>query len=115
MSQLEKLKMYLDPAKTDWTEAEENQLTLLLDFAGDKILKARYPFGTSITDVPVMFSNLQIRMAVDLYGKMGAEGQTSHSENGISRVWETADVSRSLLREVTPMVGGWSNEDVGTE
>ena len=34
---------------------------------------------------------------VEVYGKMGAEGQSSHSENGISRVYEGAWISNKVL------------------
>jgi hypothetical protein len=36
---------------------------------------------------------------------MGAEGQTAHSENGINRTYEAADVSPSILRKIVPLVG----------
>lgn len=34
---------------------------------------------------------------VEIYGKAGGEGQTSHSENGISRTYERAWISDSLF------------------
>lgn len=45
----------------------------------------------------------QIKIAIELYNKMGAEGQTSHSENSISRSYESADISPSLLKQITPV------------
>lgn len=33
---------------------------------------------------------------VDVYAKAGAEGQTSHSESGISRTYESAWISKSI-------------------
>ena len=50
----------------------------------------------------------QIQIAVELFSKRGAEGQTGHSENGISRSYESADVSPSLLKRITPLVGSVS-------
>ena len=41
---------------------------------------------------------------VELYSKMGAEGQTSHAENTIARSYESAGISPSLLAEITPKV-----------
>jgi hypothetical protein len=40
-----------------------------------------------------------------MYNKLGVEGQTSHSENGVSRSYSSASVSEELLREITPKVG----------
>ena len=48
---------------------------------------------------------LQIRIAAELYNHIGANGQTSYTNNGITRVWESSDVAQSLLNEVVPRVG----------
>lgn len=98
------LKTYLDPTKV-WTLDEEGQLTLLLRFSGNKILNHTYPYDNTITDVPTRYHDLQVRIAAELYAKLGAEGQTTHSENGISRAWDSADIARGLLNEITPYVG----------
>ena len=50
------------------------------------------------------YYDLQVRIAVYLYNKIGAEGQITHSENGISRSWESGDIPESLLNQVTPLV-----------
>lgn len=55
--------------------------------------------------VPNRYGSVQVRIAVELFNKRGAEGQTSHSENGISRTYESVGVSPSLLREIKPFVG----------
>lgn len=101
---LDTLKTYLDPDKT-WTEAEEKQLAVLLRFSGSKILNQRYPFDDSVSEVPVKYEMTQVRIAAELYAKMGAEGQTSHGENGIIRAWESADVAQGLLDEIIPLAG----------
>lgn len=98
------LKTYLDPEKT-WSSEEDAQLSLLLRFAGSKILTQRYPYDDTVSDVPARYHDLQIRIAAELYAKLGAEGQVSHSENGISRAWDSADIARGLLDEITPFVG----------
>lgn len=57
------------------------------------------------TVLEARYNDLQYRCAIDLYNKTGAEGQTSHTENGISRSWGAEWISTDLLNEVTPMVG----------
>lgn len=101
---IQNLKTYLDPKKV-WSAEEEGQLILLLQFAGSKILNQRYPYDETITEVPVRYQFLQVRIAAELYAKLGAEGQITHSENGISRAWDDADVAQGLLAEITPYVG----------
>ena len=49
------------------------------------------------------YLGVQIRIAVELYNKIGVEGQTGHSENGIGRSYEKADVSDSLIKQITPI------------
>lgn len=54
---------------------------------------------------PEQYSDLICRMAIYSIAKMGAEGQTSHSENGISRSYGNASqYPDELLNEVTPLV-----------
>ena len=71
--------------------------------AGALILNRMYPFGYARgTVVPYHYEELQLQLAVELYSKRGAEGQTAHSENGISRSWP--EQSR-LLAMVVPHCG----------
>lgn len=48
------------------------------------------------------YKNLQVRIAIELYNKQGVEGQTSHSENGISRSYSSSDISNDLLKQILP-------------
>ena len=83
----------------------EEVLLAYLNIAGSKILNRAYPYGTDETEVPTRYDFLQCEIATYLLSKRGAEGQISHSENGISRSYVSADVPESLLGAVTPMVG----------
>ena len=86
--------------------ANDDLLSYLLELSEGIVLSRRYPFGAPEgATVPREYENIQIQIAVELYSKMGAEGQTSHDENGVSRSWEAGDVSPSLLRRIIPMVG----------
>ena len=90
----------------------------LLETAKTAILNRRYPYGDwpvretevggeTVTETYVedRYLDLQFRMAMDLYNKIGAEGETSHSENGISRGYESSWISVQLLNEVVPYAG----------
>lgn len=101
---VETLKAYLDPTK-EWADSESTQLSVLLRFAASKILNHLYPYNATQTEVPARYQDLQIRIAAELYARMGAEGQTSHGENGITRAWASSDVAQGLLEEITPMAG----------
>ena len=102
MTQAEKLKLL--KAMVGESDSEE-VLLAYLDIAGGKIINRAYPFGTDEPEVPKRYDYLHCEIAAYLLNKRGAEGQTGHSENGISRSYESADVPESMLRAVTPCVG----------
>lgn len=80
-------------------------LSTYLNLAGSKILAKTYPYNPEITEVPAQYDCLQVEIAAYLLNKRGAEGQTSHSENGVSRTYENADVPSSMLKAVIPFCG----------
>jgi hypothetical protein len=99
MTPLERLKLRIPE--------NDNELELVdvLDSAKAIILSRRYPFGDHPDEIEKRYEDLQVRIAVELYNKRGVEGQTSHSENGVSRSYASASVSEDLLREITPKAG----------
>jgi hypothetical protein len=83
--------------------ATDEVLDNVLADAEALVLNRMYPFGyPDGTVVPPRYERIQIQLAVELYSKRGAEGQTSHSENGISRNWSERS---PLLSRVMPHVG----------
>lgn len=86
----------------DWSD---DILLTYLAIAGRKIIAKAYPYKNDIVEVPKRYELLQCEIAVYLLNKRGAEGQTSHSENGISRTYEKADVPESMLSIITPFCG----------
>jgi len=101
MDKLQTLKLL-----TGATDSEDDLLLALLSLAEGKILERLYPYDHSKETLPTRYVGKQIEIAVYLYNKQGAEGQTAHSENGISRTYESADVPESMLRGIAPFVGG---------
>lgn len=101
VEKIERLAVLISP---DTADAE--QLLALIETAEGIVLDRRYPFGyPEGTEVEKRFEHIQIQIALELFSKMGAEGQTAHSENGISRSYEAADVSPSLLKRIVPICG----------
>lgn len=87
--------------------ADESLLSILLSQAEGIVLNKRYPFGQPEgATVPTAYEHIQLQIALELFSKMGAEGQTAHNENGINRTYEAADVSPLLLNRIVPMCGG---------
>lgn len=113
MTQFERLKKRIPD------EPDEVLLEEMLESAKNIILNLRFPYGDWPTvfveneigqpeEVAVLeprYKDLQIRIAEDMYNRLGASGQLSHSENSISRSWGSEWVSDQLLQEITPYVG----------
>ena len=101
MTSLEKIAALQAHIAPD-TDSDE-VLGSMIAMAEAMILNRMYPFGyPDGTTVPARYEQIQILLAVELYGKRGAEGQLSHSENGISRSWSEGS---PLLKRIMPHCG----------
>lgn len=86
-------------------ESNLEVVSAYLYMAGQKVLALAYPYDNTVTEVPPQYEHIQIDAAVYLLNKRGGEGQTGHTENGISRVYENADLPDSMLRGIVPLCG----------
>lgn len=81
---------------------------LLIDFVIEKYKQQRN-FPSNFTenqiedDIQRHISTIAMAV-VDLKVKEGAEGESSHSENSISRSYENAYISSSIFNDVLPYV-----------
>lgn len=107
MTEVDKLALLRAMVGTPNTDENwsDDVLISYLSIAGRKIINRAYPYDDTITEVPRRYGYLQCEIACYLLNKRGAEGQTAHSENGVNRSYESADVPESMLREVIPHVG----------
>lgn len=105
-------------------ETDTDLLNDIIESAMYAILARRYPLheyptqevtttdddGNEVTTTEVVledrYKDLQFRIALDLYNKIGAEGEIIHAENGISRSYESSWISKQLLNEVVPYCRG---------
>ena len=82
-----------------------SQLEIYLRIAERKVLNRLYPFGSDNEIVPKKYEHKVTEIAQYLFLRKGSEGETAHRENGVNRSYEDADVPKSMLAEITPMVG----------
>ena len=75
------------------------------------IINLAFPFGTGKETMPERYENEQIEIAQYFINKMGAEGELSHSEGGVTRTYGSDDIPASLRARITPKVGGFSDEN----
>lgn len=106
MTEVEKLvllRVMVGQPNTDASWSDD-VLISYLKIAGEKIINRAYPYDDTVVEVPRRYGVLQCEIAAYLLNKRGAEGETAHSENGISRTYASADVPESLMSEVIPHV-----------
>lgn len=83
-------------------ETDDVILDTFLEVAGRKIIEKCYPYRSDVTEVPEKYIGTQLEISAYLLNKRGADGETAHDENGISRTYENASVPDSMLRGVIP-------------
>lgn len=87
-------------------ETDDDIISAFLTLAGDAICNYADPYGVADKEKLLdRYGGVQVKAAVYYLNKRGAEGQTSHGENGISRGYESGDLPNSLLKEITPICG----------
>lgn len=110
MTQLERLKIRIPE------EADELVLEEFLESAKNIILSRRFPFGdyptkavvdeygnkSEVTYLEPRYLELQVQIAIAMYSKAGADFETGHTENGVSRSWGAENVPLELISQVIP-------------
>lgn len=83
---------------------EPDVLSAYLNIAAEKILNRMYPFrtGNEGYKVPPKYEQIQLKVAVAMWAKRGAESEIQHIENGIHRNYGDADIPESMLNDIVP-------------
>ena len=102
MTEQEKIAMVKTMINDDTADAT---ISTYLIIAGQKLCRSVYPFDDTKTTVPEKYDVLHCEAAAYLLNKRGGEGEITHSENGVSRTYENADLPASMLRQIVPVVG----------
>lgn len=84
-------------------ETEEAVLSTYLTLAAGVVLRKAFPFGDGTETVPAKYDTVQIEIAAYMLNKRGAEGESAHSENGVTRYYEDGDIPPTLLRRILPV------------
>lgn len=97
MDNLKRLKIRI-PDETD------NELLFdILDSAKNLILLKRFPYATELPlELESKYDELQLQIAVRMYNKIGAEGEKSHIESGVTRNYGSSEEYADLLARVIP-------------
>lgn len=86
-------------------DGQEALVAHLATKAADYINGVRGYTATDANPVEAQYESVAVDMVVYSYAKRGAEGQTSHSENGVMRMYEGASAyPASLTSQIAPKV-----------
>lgn len=86
-------------------DSEDELLTIYLTVAGKEIVSWRYSYAPEQEDereVPGEYDMTQVFAVIAGHSQGGAENQTSHSENGISRTFKYEDMIAYIRSHVIP-------------
>ena len=99
------LKSLLLARGFDITDKDTTTLRYEIKRAIAQINRCRRFKPTEDKPYDTKYEDLIIPLAISSFAKIGAEGQTVHSENGITRHYTSGgDYPKELLREVIPLV-----------
>lgn len=97
------------------TDSDAFLLQLIADVRRE-ILNWRYRFTQTIpTSVPTEYESVWIEAVIVAYNMTGVENQTSHAENGVSRIYSSPDVVSYIHSNVVQMAGCIYDETTETE
>lgn len=97
------LDLTLLKSKLNINESDQDTLLqLLIDQAKDIVTKEYFAYAEVPEDFvfPETFTYVALEVATYLYNKVGIEGQVSHKEQGIDRVFEDGGIPRYLFDQL---------------
>jgi hypothetical protein len=107
MTQYQKVEMLKTLIQDDANMPEDDALGVYLTVAENEIINWRFsmvPEGTDVPSVvPAEFEMTQIYAVLAGLTTSGAEGETAHAENGISRTFHYADMIDYIHAHVRPL------------
>lgn len=53
-------------------------------------------------EVPGRYKGVQVAIALEILAKEGAQGETGHTEQGLSRYYSSGDISTRVMTHITP-------------
>ena len=99
------LKSLLIARDFDITDKDTPTLQYEIKRAIREINRCRRFNATDDNPYDSKYEDLIIPLAISSFAKIGAEGETVHSENGITRHYTSGgDYPKELLREIIPLI-----------
>ena len=86
-------------------DADSDVLALYLKIAKSKILERLYPIGDADRnsyELPTFYDMLQIQIAQYYYNNAGTYGLMSHTEQGVTDTFASADIPHEFTKYILP-------------
>ena len=99
-SLLEKIKRKLNRLDLEFSDED---IYDEIENAFEAINSRRHFNPTSSILIEDKYKNLAYELCIASMVKEGAEGETSHSENGINRSYDSSSYPESILRRIVPL------------
>lgn len=87
----------------DNPDATDKIISAYLSVAKSAVLNRMNVNVTECSQVPAKYDIIQCRLAERYFNRRGAEGEKTHSENGINRTYGSVN-DEDLLGEIVPIV-----------
>lgn len=101
---LEKLKRRLKIRGFNVDDFEDEDLYDEIESSIEAVNSRRHFISTDQKLFEDKYKEIVIRLCICSVAKMGAEGQISHSENGVSRTYAGAsELPNDILKEIVPL------------
>ncbi len=102
---LSKLKSVLKAHDFDDEDFDDEYLNYEIDRAIAEINRCRRYTPTSTKSYDEKYEYLIIPFCISAISKIGAEGQLSHTENGVSRSYGSSmDYPKELVQQIIPLI-----------
>ena len=101
----EKAKSYLEETGETTEKFPQSIVDFVIEYATEQCHFPKNFTENQKTAVLEKHKNALAMACNDVYSRAGAEGQTGHSENGISRSYDSAWISPKLLSGLPNYVG----------
>lgn len=99
------LQSILKSRDFDIEDTEETVFEYEISRAISEINKCRRFEATADKPYDIRYEYLIIPLSISAFAKIGAEGQSRHSENGITRSYTSGgDYPKDMLNEIIPLV-----------
>ena len=104
LNKLEMIQKILEIQSSDKSEIE--RIGVYLSAAEKEIIEWRFGLtGKKPDEFPSEYDMVHVWAVINGFSQAGAEGQSTHSENGVARTFNYSDMIQYIHRNVRPMVG----------